>query len=273
MKKFILAGILFLFSLSVFAQSYVDLINKSADYIEKRDYVAAEQVIKEALRKEPANPGNTLLLTNLGTIQRYLGKKDEAILSYSAALANAPKATYLLHDRAALYCELEKFDEALRDYNSILLIDENDIEAYYRRGLLYLDNNNIPAAKEDFYKIESIDPEDILGKLGIALAYKQQGDWKDAEDIYTDLIYKDKTNGSLYYNRAECYANTDKNSRAIDDLNRAQQLGYKDYTLFVLRGQIRLKQYDKVSAKLDFTRAKELGANEEFIDKQLKKCE
>ena len=70
MRTFLIIIGLFLFIGNSFAQSYEELIEKSYDFVDKGDLVSAEESLKAAMRKEPANPLNYALLTNLGTIDR-----------------------------------------------------------------------------------------------------------------------------------------------------------------------------------------------------------
>jgi Putative Zn-dependent protease, contains TPR repeats len=113
------------------------MVNRAMDYIEMKDYAAAEQALKAALRKEPANPNNIMLMVNLGTIQRNLGEYEEALISYNVAIERYPDRAFLKHSRAALYCDMGRYDDAMKDYNTVLLNDPKDIEALYRRGLLH----------------------------------------------------------------------------------------------------------------------------------------
>jgi len=257
---------------SVSAQTYEELVNRSADYIDAQDFPAAEQTLKAALKKEPANPGNILLISNLGTIQRHLKKYDEALLSYGIVLNKYPNSVTLLHNRAALYCEMDSLDSALKDYNAILLSSPEDIEALYRRGLIYLEKNNTSGAEFDFKKIEQIDSKNMLGTMGLVLIMKRKGEWKKAEDIYSDLIYENRMNADLYLNRAECYVETKKLAKAQEDLDKALSYGSNDPLLYILKGKVRLAQYDKHSARQDFLKAQELGADPVVIDELLKHC-
>ena len=90
MRTFLIIIGLFLFIGNSFAQSYEELIEKSYDFVDKGDLVSAEESLKAAMRKEPANPLNYALLTNLGTIQRRQGKLQEALISYTSALRTSP---------------------------------------------------------------------------------------------------------------------------------------------------------------------------------------
>lgn len=272
MRKSFLLLLSFAFTALLSAQTYQELAERAADYTEQKDYAAAEQALKAAMRKEPANPNNTLLLVNLGTVQRNLGKYEEALVSYNVAIGKYPDVIYLLHSRAALFCEMNRFNDALKDYTTIIESKPNDVEALYRRGLIYMSNKLPVSAEEDFKKITELEPDNLLGQSAQAMLMKRQGEWEKAEELYTDLIYKNKTNGNLYFNRAECYLQMKKLARMQEDLMKASEYGYNEYPLFILRGQLRLAQYDKRLAKEDFLKALELGADEKVIEDLLRLC-
>lgn len=82
------------------AQSYDEYITRSFDFIDADSLPQAEEALREALRLEPGNPGNGMLLLNLGTIQRRLGKLKDAEDSYTIGLAFLPKNLTLLNNRA-----------------------------------------------------------------------------------------------------------------------------------------------------------------------------
>lgn len=270
----IIIGLIFLLSITfnISAQTYEEMVNKAMDFAEKKDYIGAELTLKTAMRKEPDNPGNIMLLVNLGTFQRNLGKLDEALISYNAAIAKFPNPILLLHNRAALYCEMNKLDNALLDYSTIISDNPKDIEALYRRGLIFIAKNSLIDAEHDFNRIIEIDPDNLQAKSALAMLLKREGKWVEAEVAYSYLLSKNKVNALLYLNRAECYLQMDKLGKAIDDLSKASTYGYNDYPLYILRGQVRLAQYDKISAKEDFNRAKELGADEKVVEQLLKLC-
>ena len=82
--KRILLYILFLFAaLSVNAQEYSDIVEKALNSAKKDSLVQAEKLFQQALKLDPSNIRNALLFTNLGTVQRRMGKSDEALKSFS----------------------------------------------------------------------------------------------------------------------------------------------------------------------------------------------
>ena len=253
------------------AQTYEEMICKSYEYADRGDLPAAEEALKAAMHAEPANKNNFALLSNLGTIQRQQGKTDEALVSYTAALSLQPKNKLILSNRAELYIEMGETEKALSDYQALLLLDPLDIDAYYRRGMLYIEMKDYMLADEDFEKIMSIDKESEQGRFGFALLDKARGNYEDSEAILSYLIEKSRTPLQYYEERAELYFRMKKNARAMADLNKIfAETNDVPAHLYVLRGKIKLAQFEKESAAIDFKKALELGYDKAVIDELIK---
>lgn len=253
------------------AQTYEEMIRKSYEYADRGDLPAAEEALKAAMHAEPANKNNFALLSNLGTIQRQQGKTDEALVSYTAALSLQPKNKLILSNRAELYVEMGETEKALSDYQALLLLDPLDIDAYYRRGMLYIEMKDYMLADEDFEKIMSIDKESEQGRFGFALLDKARGNYEDSEAILSYLIEKSRTPLQYYEERAELYFRMKKNARAMTDLNKIfAETNDVPAHLYVLRGKIKLAQFEKESAAIDFKKALELGYDKAVIDELIK---
>lgn len=253
------------------AQTYEEMIRKSYEYADRGDLPAAEEALKAAMHAEPANKNNFALLSNLGTIQRQQGKTDEALVSYTAALSLQPKNKLILSNRAELYIEMGETEKALSDYQTLLLLDPLDLDAYYRRGMLYIEMKDYMLADEDFEKIMSIDKESEQGRFGFALLDKARGNYEDSEAILSYLIEKSRTPLQYYEERAELYFRMKKNARAMTDLNKIfAETNDVPAHLYVLRGKIKLAQFEKESAAIDFKKALELGYDKAVIDELIK---
>ena len=274
MKTSFLYIILIAFSISsatLKAQTYEEMIAKSYEYVDNNDLPAAEETIKAAMRLEPANRYNYALLTNLGTVLRRQGKFDEAITSYSAALSQQPNSEIILRNRAQLYTEMGKTESALIDYDRLLSLNPLDEETLYDRGLLYIQTGNLLLAEADFEKILELNPETIKGRMGFANLEKVRQNYGDSEVIFNYLIDKNPKNLRLYEERAELYFLMNKNGRAMADLNRVfAETTNPSAELYVLRGRVKLAQYEKESAAIDFKKAQELGYDTETITALLK---
>lgn len=255
------------------AQTYEEWIQKSCDYLDKNDLVSAEEALKNAMRKEPGNPANFALLSNLGTIQRRQGKNEEALVSYTAALSRQPKSTTLLENRASLYAELGETDKAVNDYDALLAINPEHQESLYARGLLYLARKQYAAAEGDFGKILQLNDKSVLARQGYAILEKTRGNYEESERIYNYLIDKMPRDWVLYEGRAELYFLMGKNARALNDINRVFTESTPDASLYILRGKVKLAQYEKEPAKKDFLKAQEMGYDKTAVGELLRMCD
>ena len=253
------------------AQTYEELIGRSYDYLDRGDLPAAEQALKAALHLEPANRNNFALLSNLGTIQRRMGLRDEALTSYTAALGLQPDNKLILTNRAELFVERGETELALADYEALLRADPADIDARFRRGMLYVELKEFMSADADFERILQIDPDSKPGRLGFALLDKARGNYADSEAVLNYLIGRDPNDLQLYEERAELYFLMKKNARAMADLRRVFA-GEKEPSayLYILRGKVRLAQYEKEAAAADFKKALDLGADKSEVEGLMK---
>lgn len=273
-NKFLVIGIFVLLQLfnTLPAQTYEEWIQKSCDCIDKNDWMAAEEALKNAMREEPGNPANFALLCNLGTVQRRQGKKEEAVVSYTAALARHPRSLTILENRASLYTELGENDKAINDYNALLVIEPEDQEALYCRGLLYLAKKQYTSAEADFDKILSLNEKSVRSRLGYAILEKTRGNYEESEKIYNYLIGEMPRDWILYEGRADLYFLMGKNSRAMADLNKLFVETTPTASLYILRSKVKIAQYEKAAALKDLEKAKEMGYDSVIVDELMRMC-
>lgn len=276
MKKKIIGLFLIVgLSATAFAQEYVSpdykqWVAKSADYMEQNKLDSAEYALNQALISDPKNKNNSWLMTSLGTIQQHLGKMDAAYISLTAALNKHPESSFILHQRAGLLMEMERWDEARADYNKILKIDSLDIEALYNRGVLKLEMKDNEGAQKDFDVAERNGEFSPYGLLGKALIHRLNEEWSEAEKVYTSILNEYPEMTDVYLKRAECYLHLDELSKLSADLQKVATTEFANPTYYFLRGQLRLKQFDKDAAQSDFKKAKELGMEPELLKPWIK---
>ncbi len=269
-KKIIGLLLIFGFTATAFAQEYVSptykqWVAKSADYMEQNQLDSAEYALNQAIMSDPKNENNSWLMTSLGTIQQHLGKLDAAYISLTAALNKHPESAFILHQRAGLLMEMGKWDDARVDYNTILMVDSLDIEALYNRGVLKLEMKDMTGAQKDFEVAAQHGEFSPYGLLGKALIHRLNEEWGEAEKIYTSILNEYPQMTDIYLKRAECYLHLDQLSRLSADLQEVASTEFANPTYYFLRGQMRLKQFDKVAARSDFKKAGELGMELELL--------
>ena len=221
------------------AQTYDELITSSFDYLDADSLPEAEDALREALRIEPGNPGNGMLLLNLGTIQRRQGKLKEAEESYTIGLAFLPNNLTLLNSRAQLFAEMEKYPEAINDYTEVIYHEPENEDAYYERALCKLMNQDTLGARLDLEQIDRFNPNSAKSRLGMAYVYKAQQMWREASELYDALIERNPRNASLLRERAEVFYFSNRMGAALDDVNKSIDFDPRDPYSYLLRAQIR----------------------------------
>jgi len=254
-----------------FAQSYDDYITRSYDYLDMDSLSQAEDALREALRIEPGNPSNGMLLLNMGTIQRRQGKLKEAEDSYTIGLAFLPKNLTLLNSRAQLYAEMENYSKAIEDYTEVIYQEPENENAYYERALCRLMNNDTLGARLDLEQIDKFNPNSAKSRLGMAYVYKAQQMWREASELYDVLIERNPKNASLLRERAEVYYLANRFGAALDDVNKSIDFDPREPYSYVLRAQIRYVKGDKEFAKRDLNHALELGLNRDEVSDLIEK--
>lgn len=244
------------------AQTYEDYVTRSFDFIEQDSLPQAEEAIRNALRLEPGNPSNGLLLGNMGTIQRRQGKLKEAEQSYSIGLGFMPDNLTLLTSRASLYAEMTEYEKAIEDYTQIIYHEAENEDAFYQRALCRLMNNDTIGARLDLEEIDRFNPQSAKSRLGMAYIYKAQRMWREAAELYDVLIKRNPKSPSLMRERAEVHYLSGRMGAALADVEKSIQMGPRDPYSYLLRAQIRYARGDKEYARRDLNQARELGLPE-----------
>lgn len=95
------------------------------ELFKKADYVEAENIYSQALRKCPAfyKKDRSILFSNRAAARLKQDKKDLALTDCTKAIELNPDYVRALLRRAELYEKTEKLDEALADYQSVINLD------------------------------------------------------------------------------------------------------------------------------------------------------
>lgn len=252
------------------AQTYDELIDKAMDAVEQDSLLQAENYFKEALRLEPANMRNSLLFSNLGTIQRRMGKKKEALESYSLALNKTPFSVTMLLNRASLFLEMNDLEKAYTDYCSVLDIDRENPEALMYRAYIYMKRRQYQDARLDYRLYLEIKPGDKTARLGMALVNQKDKRFHEALDEFSRLIVDYPDDASLLKARAELEMEMNSWDMALLDLENAAKLTPDDPEIYVMCGDIYLLQDKKREAYVAFEKAIELGVPRPQLNDRLK---
>ena len=237
--------------------------------IHSHDWPGAERHILAAIATEPENTSNSLLLSNLGTIQRYQGKLDESLKSYNMALDLTPNAVTLLLNRAALLLQMGLTPQAVDDFQRVRTLDATEVESRYSLGMLAVEQHDFEEAKTLFDEIFAFSPRSSLGNEGMGLLYKEQGDYDRAIDRLS-MVIDDHADSRLLANRADCLMMKRRLNEASEDIHQAIELDPDDGYLYVLRAKLNRMRWNLEDAERDIELAVNHGIDREVVQKLLK---
>jgi len=271
LAKHLILSFCLLISVQTKAQTYEEWVDRSFDMIDCDSTREAAECLKKAMRLEPANPQNALLFCNLGTLQRQLGEMDDALMSYSCAIALRPEVLTPLQSRAQLYAEMEKYPEAIDDYSKVLEAEPQNEEVLYERALCRLMNADTLGARRDLEFIDTFNPQSAKSRMGMAVVYKATREYSLAIDLYNALIKANPKSWSLLRDRAEVHFLSNRMGAALQDVNASLEMNANDPLTYLLRAQIRLAKGDKEYARRDLNIALEKGLEPEVVEQFLQK--
>lgn len=246
---------------------YFALIDSAQHHINLKQWAVAERFLLDAIKAEPGNPSNSLLLSNLATMQRRQGKLAEAIKNYSMAIDLTPNAVTLLHNRAALYTVVDSIARAQADYERIMELDPADVESRYNHGMIALNLGDRKTAEKDFNNILSINPNSGMGKQGQGYLNKHAGNYDKAAECFSEVI-KVRPTSTLLANRADCYLATKRLNDASLDIANALELDPDDPYIYVLRAKLNKLRFNRSDMERDIKLAVAHGLDEKEV-KQL----
>ena len=270
MKRLNVLWIGLLACVQVFAQSYDDLITRAMDAVEKDSLYQAENLFKQALKLEPSNMRNALLFSNLGTVQRRMGKNKEALESYSLALNLTPYSVTMLLNRGSLYLDMDHLDKAYLDYCNVIDLDAKNVEALQFRAYIYMRRRQYQDAKNDFQRLLENAPDHKTARIGMAMVNQKLQHYRESLEELNRLVVDYPKDASLLKARAELEIEMNSLEMALLDLESAAKLDPDDAEIYVMCGEIYLAQERKREAYRAFEKAIELGVPRPQLEDRLK---
>ena len=247
---------------------YFQCIDSAQTYIYSHDWPAAEQWLLKAFMADPNNPSNSMVLSNIATLQRYQGKLADAVKNYSLALDMTPHAVTLLLNRAALYVEMDSVQRAIDDYERVCELDLYDTESRYSLGVLAMENGDTKRAEDLFNEIRRINPNSGLYYEGMGLLHKHNGNHSRAAELFSQVI-KVQPSVQLLGHRADCYLAMKRLNDAEADIRTALEMNPEDPFLYVLRAKLNKLRFQRDDMNRDIDAAVALGLSRDYITQAL----
>ena len=236
---------------------YMQLVQWAEEAVAKSDWERAIACLQEAMRTEPANPQNVMLMSNTGMIQHYAGNDSLALHTLTEARAIAPSSVVILKNRATVLTSLGRPDDAMRDY-MIIQMDSTYADAYQDRAVLLMNLDRYTEAETDIERYRSLRPKDPHGTLMLAVIYSNTERTAEAIPLYTELL-KSKEEAVYYSARAMCRMVSGDLFSAADDIARGLELAPDDAELYFCRAYLNHLRFRDSDRDSDAAKAAALG--------------
>lgn len=256
----------------LWSQSYNEVVERAMGCVKMDSLAQAEVLFRQALKLDPNNARNALLFSNLGTVQKRLGKVDEAIESYTLALNIIPYSTTILLNRAALYLEKDLLQKAYLDYcNVIDLLPENR-EARLFRAYIYMQRREYKEARVDYNVVLGQDVKNKTARIGLIMLDEKEGRSQSAMDAMNRLVSDYPTDMSVLKMRANMEWEHGQLDAALYDLDEVLKVDARDAEAYVMRGDILREQNKKEEAREAYEKAINSGISRAVLIEKLKQC-
>lgn len=250
---------------SLDAQPYYILVGEAEQAIADNKPEEAATRLVEAMAVDPDNPGNILLLSNLGVLYRRCGNDSLALTVLDEANRRAPRMVTVLLNRARLHLDLGNTIEAYEDFENVIEIDSLNYSARYYRGTMSLYGGRLDVAEKDFDVLKSLRPDAIDTAVALSALYSLSR--RDREAIpYFERLVQDDPAPEYFAGLAGCLLSIDELSRAGEVINAGLKQYRFDPELYYYRAWLNKERYRLEEAKADARRAVELGANRAKVE-------
>lgn len=270
MRRLIIIACACLCSFGLYAQNYNELVEEAMACAQKDSLARAEQLFREALKLDPKNARNALLFSNLGTVLKRQGKADEAIEAYTMALNITPYATAILLNRAALYLDKGLLEKAYIDYCNVIDLIPEEKEARLFRAYIYMQRHQYKEARIDYNVLLGKDAKNKPARIGLAMLDQKEGKFIAARDRLNLLVEEYPQDASLLKMRANVELEQEFTDMALLDLEAAAKLDPNDADVYVMMGDIYVRQKKKHQARQAYEQAIKLGISALQLEEKLK---
>lgn len=244
---------------------YLELADSADYFISRENWHKAEAKIIEALRLEPANFTNSLLLANLGLVQTNLGEYNKALETLSLGLNMAPSSTVLLNNRAHTFLLLDSVSAAIKDIDKSLEIDSIQEWSLQTRAYLYLQENNIAESKKLFLKLKNKFPQNISVYSGLAAIAEYEGDFTNASENYRKAIINNPNDNESREAYIFLLIRNEHYSEARSEIRDALKMNSENPMFYLLRGYLHRLNYRLDEAQADKKIAISKGIDPQYI--------
>jgi len=166
----------------------------------------------------------------LGIFEIKLGKADEAVKAWKAALNLNPQSADVRFDLGVLYAKLGKYDEAIQELGTSIDLftsaSQNKVKASALNwlGVAYFHKQNYDSAFFSWNRAMVLDPSNYELKGNMAAVQIRRGKYDEAINLLTDALRVENRNPKILSNLGWAYFHAGSYQKGLDHLLLALQV-------------------------------------------------
>lgn len=243
----------------------LSVVERADSAIARSDWAAAESLLTEAISLRPGDPGNVLLLSNLGIVRNQRGDDAGAVEALTDAHHIAPASVTVLSNRARVYLSMGRKNEAVADYEKVMQLDSTLIEPYFYRGMVSFSVGDLEGAEMDFERLRLMDSDAELTLVALAALHTARGENESAAGEYRRLVEMSPA-AEYYSGLIENQLALERLSDAAESIAAAMELYPVDPEFYIFRALLNKKRYLYDEVRSDARKAVSLGANAQQVN-------
>ncbi len=163
----------------------------------------------------------SVLFYNIAQVYAAIGAFEEAIESFSSAMAMDPNYSEYFNDRGNSLLKLGRYEEAVADYLKAIELSPPYLEVFTNLGQCYRLMNRMAEAVATYSIAIDLDPKDVLPVEGRAQAHDALGQMEEALADYDTILALTPSRDTVLANRAVLCYQLGRLDASIADLDQA----------------------------------------------------
>ena len=186
-----------------------------------------ERGIRQGVSRETERYAERLLswaYNRRGTIAAEMGREQQALEDFEAAVRYDSTRWRALHNRGVSYALIGRLEEAVADFTRTIELNPRHANAYFNRGELRYKNGQFDKALKDYGRAVQLTPDDSAAYNSRGHTYYHLHKYPEAVRDFTEALRLDPQNSAALANRGLLYSDLGYYARALRDFQRAVDL-------------------------------------------------
>jgi tetratricopeptide (TPR) repeat protein len=175
-----------------------------------------EEALEEYRAAVSIAPGFFMANYQLGNVYYKLGRTEEAVVEYRAVVKRVPWFLSARLSLAASYEKLERTDEAIEEYKKALRYLPDNVETLNSLANAYFREGRFNEARREYEKALRVNPDLVKARYELAATYHRLGLTGKAVSAYREVLKRSPGFADAHFNLALVY----KSQGRMDEAKR-----------------------------------------------------